>query len=72
MPTDRTSKETLLIEVLLSALDARESARASEAPLLLYLAEMLVQRAREELDIIKQVSEVATVPPPPCPGSSSP
>ena len=42
-------RETHLIEVLLSGLDARESARAAASPLLLYLTDMVVERARLEL-----------------------
>ena len=52
---DLRRKETLLIEALLSALDARESARAANAPMLLYLSEMLVHRTREELEAIKDL-----------------
>ena len=48
--------EALLLETLLSGLDARESARESGSHLLVYLADMLVQRAREELDAMKSAS----------------
>ena len=50
---DQQETEVLLLETLLSALDARESARGSGSTMLVYLADMLVQRAREELEAIK-------------------
>lgn len=68
MTMDLRQKETLLIEALLSALDARESARAANASMLLYLSDILVQRAREELDIVKRSSETAAATPPGRPG----
>lgn len=46
-------KETLLLEALLSGLDARESARAAKTPMLVYLADLLIQRAREELEAVR-------------------
>jgi hypothetical protein len=56
MTLDLRRKETLLIETLLSALDTRESAKAAEAPMLVYLSEMLVQRVRAELEAIKEAA----------------
>lgn len=57
-------RETLLLEVLLSALDARESAKEARAPMLIYLSDLLVTRAREELEdiriAIEQLGEDAT------------
>ena len=50
MTTDVQEAETLLIETLLSALDARESARLGGSSMLVHLADMLVHRVREELD----------------------
>lgn len=52
-------KETLLLEILLSGLDARESGRRAKAPMLVYLAELLVQRAREELEAVRVLLDVA-------------
>ncbi len=49
-PTLLAHKETLLIEILLSSLDVRTSAEAAEMPMLIYLADLLVKRTREELD----------------------
>ena len=51
--------EALLLETLLSGLDARESAKSSGSHLLIYLADMLVQRARDELDAVKAGSPAA-------------
>ena len=45
-----THRETLLIEILLSSLDLRATARDVDSPMLVYLAEMLVRRTREELE----------------------
>ncbi len=56
---DLQHKETLLIEALLSGLDARESAKAADAGMLLYLAELLVQRVRDELAEIRVRLETA-------------
>ena len=66
---NRQETETRLIEALLSALDAREAAKLSGSAMLVYLADMLVQRTREELDALKsgsglQLSSAATRPPP--------
>lgn len=52
--------ETFVIETLLSALDARESARAGGSTMLVHLAEMLAQRAREELDALRSEETVGT------------
>lgn len=49
MTSDVQHKETHLLEILISGLDARESAKSAASPMLLYLAEMIVLRAREEL-----------------------
>jgi hypothetical protein len=46
---DDKATETSVLETLLSGLDALESARRSGSHMLVYLADMLVQRAREEL-----------------------
>ena len=51
--TDLQSRETLLVEILLSALDARTSAKAASSEMLLYLADLLVHRVREELQEIR-------------------
>lgn len=53
-------KESFLMETLLSGLDARESARAADAPLLLYLTEMLVQRTRQDLEALRASAEIIT------------
>jgi len=45
-----THRETLLIEILLSSLDLRATARDAGSPMLVYLTELLVRRTREELD----------------------
>lgn len=45
--------ETLLIEVLMSALDARENAKRCSSSMLVYLADMMVQRAKDELETVK-------------------
>ena len=50
---DVLSRETHLIEVLLSGLDARESARRAASPLLAYLADMVVERTRLELAALR-------------------
>lgn len=50
-------RETLLLEALLSGLDARESAREAAAPMLHYLAELMVKRAREELEEVRVAIE---------------
>ena len=42
--------ETSLLEALRFGLDARESAKRAGSPLLVYLADMLIERAREELN----------------------
>ena len=47
---DLQQRGVFLLETLLSGLDARESAKCSGSLMLVYLADMLVQRAREELD----------------------
>ena len=49
MTREARHTETLLREVLFSALDACSSARASGSPTLVYLADMMVQCARAEL-----------------------
>ena len=46
---NRQQTEALLLETLLSGLDARESAKQAGSQMLVYLANMLVQRVREEL-----------------------
>lgn len=51
-PTALQRKETLLIEMLLSSLDLRNNAQAVGSPMLTQLADLLVARAREELDRI--------------------
>ena len=45
-------KETLLIEMLLCGLDLRANAAEAGSPMLVYLADLLVMRTREELDMI--------------------
>ena len=45
-------REMLLIEILQAGLDLREKAEAAEAPMLVYLADLLARRAREELEAI--------------------
>lgn len=47
---NRQQVETLLLETILSGLDARESAGRAGSTMLVYLADMLVERARQELD----------------------
>ena len=54
--------ETRLLETLRFGLDARESAKRAGSPLLVYLADMLIERAREELnhpDLMKVDPEFA-------------
>ena len=46
-------KETLLLEILLSGLDAREGARTARMPMLVYLADLLICRVREELETVR-------------------
>jgi hypothetical protein len=46
-------RETLLLETILSGLDARESAKAVPSPMLLYLSELLIERARQELERVR-------------------
>ena len=53
-------KEVFLLETLLSGLDAREAAKRSGSAMLVYLADMLVQRTREELEATKPVKALAT------------
>ena len=48
--TDLQHRETLLIELLLSSLDTRETSRAAGSTMLSYLADLLVQQAHKELD----------------------
>jgi len=49
--------ETLLLETLLSALDARESAKRCGSSMLVYLGDMMVQRTRDELEALKRGRE---------------
>lgn len=51
--TDQRNQETLLIETLLSGLDAREAAKTAGTPMLVYLADLLVQRTRIELEALR-------------------
>ena len=53
---DTRNRETHLIEVLLSGLDARESARGAASPLLVYLADMVVERSLLELAELRSAS----------------
>ena len=46
-------RETLLIELLLSSLDARETARASGSTMLTYLSNLLVEQAHRELEEVR-------------------
>ncbi len=46
-------RETLLLEVLLSGLDSRESAKEARSSMLIYLSDLLVTRAREELEKVR-------------------
>lgn len=50
---DLQHRETLVLETMLSGLDARESAKAAASPMLIYLTELLTQRAREELEEVR-------------------
>ena len=50
MTPDTQQRETLLIEILQSGLDLRDKASAARAPMLVYLADLIARRAREELD----------------------
>lgn len=43
-------RETLLIEILLGGLDLRANATMVGSPMLTYLTDLLVMRAREELE----------------------
>lgn len=43
-------QETLLIELLLSSLDVRETSRAVGSTMLTYLADLLVQQTHKELE----------------------
>lgn len=52
--------ETLLLETLLSGLDARENAKKGGSPMLVYLADMLVQRTRQELETVKTMQDPTT------------
>ena len=52
-------KETLVLETLMSGLDARETARGAADPMLLYLSEMLIERAHQYLATIRQNLETA-------------
>ena len=45
-------KETVLIEILLNGLDLRANAALVGSPMLSHLTNLLVMRAREELDMI--------------------
>lgn len=45
-------KEAILIEMLLSSLDLRANAAQAGSPMLSYLVDLLVMRAREELQAI--------------------
>ncbi len=47
---EASQKETLLIEILLSGLDLRANATQVGSPMLTYLTDLLVMRAREELE----------------------
>ena len=49
MTRDTRHKEILLREVLFSALDSSRGARSVGSPVLIYLTDMMVQRARAEL-----------------------
>ena len=55
----KTETEVFMIEVLISALDARESAKLSGSTMLVYLADMLVQITREELEAMKPAKALA-------------
>lgn len=50
--------ETLLLETLMSALDARESARRGGSTMLVYFADMMVRRTREELEELRTSASV--------------
>lgn len=53
MTKDATrQRELLLIEILQTGLDLRDKAAAAQAPMLVYLADLLVKRASEELEAI--------------------
>lgn len=56
---DLQHKETLMLETLLLALDARENAKQTGTPLLLYVTELLVQRTRDELRFVRVEIEAA-------------
>jgi hypothetical protein len=55
-------QETQLVETMLSALDARESARAAGSPMLIYLADMLAQHCRDELKQVRRQSTSVGIP----------
>ncbi len=46
-------RETLLIELLLSSLDARETARGSGSTLLTYLSNLVVEQTHKELEEVR-------------------
>lgn len=46
-------RETLLIEHLLTSLDSRETARATGSTMLGYLADLLVEQSRKELEEVR-------------------
>ena len=50
-------RETLLIEMLLTSLDLRANAATADSPMLVYLADLLVRRTREELDMMGKKAE---------------
>ena len=56
-PISMRQKETLLIEMLLCGLDLRSNAGVVGSPMLVYLADLLIMRTREELDMIAAFSE---------------
>jgi hypothetical protein len=60
---DLRHKVTLLTEVLLSGLEARERAREAGSSFLAYISELLIERTRDELCDVE--AALATVPDPP-------
>ncbi len=53
----RRQRELLLIDILQSGLDLHALALEAESPVLVYLAELLAKRAREELGATAQIVE---------------
>ena len=53
----RRQREMVLIDILLSCLDLHAKATEAKSPILVYLAELLTKRAREELGETAQLCE---------------